>query len=194
MGRDKVTLPFGPESMLQRVVRLVGLVVTPANTIVVAGPRQVLPNLRQNILIAHDETEHQGPLAGLSAGLRIFAESDAVDAVYATGCDVPLLKPAFVERMFELLGENDAAVPSDGRRRHALAAVYRPRVLPQMERLLAADKLRAQSLFERIRTREVAVDLLREVDPQLQSLQNVNCEKDYLAAIMAAGLANPSGC
>ena len=27
MGRDKATLPFGPEQMLQRVVRLLGLVV-----------------------------------------------------------------------------------------------------------------------------------------------------------------------
>ena len=29
MGRDKATLPFGPELMLQRVVRLIGEVVEP---------------------------------------------------------------------------------------------------------------------------------------------------------------------
>ncbi len=38
MGRDKATLPFGPELMLQRVVRLIGEVVSLENIVVVAAP------------------------------------------------------------------------------------------------------------------------------------------------------------
>ena len=45
MGRDKATLPFGPELMLQRVVRLIGEVVSLENVVVVAAPNQLLPEL-----------------------------------------------------------------------------------------------------------------------------------------------------
>ena len=41
MGLAKATLPFGPEAMLQRVVRLLGAVVRPI--VVVAAPEQELP-------------------------------------------------------------------------------------------------------------------------------------------------------
>ena len=43
MGVPKATLPFGPETMLQRVVRLLGTVVSPI--VVVAAREQSLPEL-----------------------------------------------------------------------------------------------------------------------------------------------------
>ena len=45
MGVPKATLPFGNETMLQRVVRLLHTVVSPV--IVVAARDQVLPELRK---------------------------------------------------------------------------------------------------------------------------------------------------
>ncbi|MEO2237561.1 MAG: thiolase domain-containing protein, partial [Candidatus Poseidoniia archaeon] len=42
---------------------------------------------------------------GLMAGLEAIQSS--VDAAFVTSCDVPLLEPAFVGRMFALLGEHD---------------------------------------------------------------------------------------
>ena len=41
MGRPKAWLPFGPETLLQRVVRLIGEVVNPL--VVVAAPDQDVP-------------------------------------------------------------------------------------------------------------------------------------------------------
>jgi molybdopterin-guanine dinucleotide biosynthesis protein A len=185
MGRDKATLPFGPELMLARVVRLVGEVVEPANIVVVAAPEQVLPPLPATVAIARDLYRERGPLEGLAAGLRQFA--GRVDAAYATACDVPLLAPAFVAKMFELLGDHDIAVPRDGEHHHPLAAVYRTTVLPHVERLLSADRLRPRFLFDEVNTREVNVEQLRAVDPQLSTLQNLNYEADYQAALAVAG-------
>jgi molybdopterin-guanine dinucleotide biosynthesis protein A len=185
MGRDKATLPFGPELMLARVVRLVGEVVAPANIVVVAAPEQVLPPLPATVAIARDLYRERGPLEGLAAGLRQFA--GRVDAAYATACDVPLLAPAFVAKMFELLGDHDIAVPRDGEHHHPLAAVYRTTVLPHVERLLSADRLRPRFLFDEVNTREVNVEQLRAVDPQLSTLQNLNYEADYQAALAVAG-------
>jgi hypothetical protein len=42
-------------------------------------------------------------------------------------------------------------------------------------------------LFDLVRTREVPVDELRDVDPQLATLRNLNCYDDYLAALVGAG-------
>jgi molybdopterin-guanine dinucleotide biosynthesis protein A len=185
MGRDKATLPFGPESMLQRVVRLIGECVPRDNVAVVAAQHQELPALPREIIIAHDARENRGPLEGLAVGLRVLG--DRADAVYATGCDVPLLVPAFVDRMFELLGGFDVAVPCDGPLYHPLAAVYRPSVLPLIQKLLDDDRLSLQHLLSEVRAREMPVDDLRAVDPQLLTLRNLNRDDDYEAALKAAG-------
>lgn len=187
MGRDKATLPFGPESMLQRVARLIGQVVEPRNIIVVAAPDQLLPILPAEIRIARDERQDRGPLEGLAAGLRVVPEQ--VEAVYATSCDVPLLVPQFVSRMFELLGSHEVAVPRDGEHHHPLAAVYRPSVLKHIQQLLQADRLRPRFLFDMADTLEIPVNDLRQADPDLSTLMNLNRPEDYQAALQKAGLA-----
>src|SRR5262245_47343626 len=100
MGIAKATLPFGNETLLQRVVRLLHTVVDPI--IVVGAREQVLPALPVDVVVARDERNQSGPLEGLRAGLR--ALPNHVEIAYATGCDAPLLEPRFVERMIELLG------------------------------------------------------------------------------------------
>lgn len=187
MGRDKGSLPFGPEQMLQRVVRLVSEVVEIQNLVVVAAPGQSLPALPAGVLVAQDSREYRGPLEGLATGLS--ALGDRVDAAYATGCDVPLLVPAFVDQMFKSLGDYDIAVPCDGQYHHPLAAVYRPVVLAKIHELLAAERLRPRFLFDEVRTREIPVDDLHGVDPQLMTLKNLNSPEDYASALAAAGLA-----
>ena len=184
MGVPKATLPFGPEMMLQRVVRLLGTVVDP---IVVVGARgQELPALPAAVPITRDERDARGPLEGLRAGLKALPA--AVDAAYVTSCDVPLLVPAFVQRLIELLGEHDIAVMEIGGFAHPLSAVYRRATLPHIEELLAHDRLRPAYLFEAVRTRRVTPEEMRDVDPDLRTLRNLNTREDYLAALAEAGL------
>jgi molybdopterin-guanine dinucleotide biosynthesis protein A len=195
MGRDKATLPFGPELMLQRMVHLIGEAVRLENVVVVGAPNQALPAIPESVLIARDADAYRGPLQGLATGLRALADRAGlaeVDAVYATACDVPLLVPAFVDRMFDLLGEFDIAVPFDGEHHHPLAAVYRLKVLPHVQRLLDSQRMRPRFLFDEVPTREVPVDELRAIDPQLSTLSNLNYEKDYFSALSAAGFAIPA--
>ena len=187
MGRDKATLPFGPELMLQRVIRLVSQVVQPDQIVVVAAPEQNLPIIPVSVRVARDEQRDRGPLEGLAAGLRML-QTDA-DCVYATSCDVPLLVPLFVQKLFDLLGDHEIAVPRDGQHHHPLAAVYRTSVLGTVEALLSHDQLRPRFLFDRVNTREVAVEELQDVDPQLQTLENLNRREDYLAALGQAGFS-----
>jgi molybdopterin-guanine dinucleotide biosynthesis protein A len=185
MGVPKATLPFGPETMLQRVVRLLSTVVSPI--VVVAARDQELPELPPATLVTRDEREERGPLEGLRAGLKALPAT--VDAAYVTSCDVPLLVPAFVERMIDLGADDDIAVMEIDGFTHPLSAVYRRATLPRIEALLAQDRLRPAFLFEAVRTRRVKPEEMVVADPQLATLRNLNTREDYLAALADAGLS-----
>ena len=187
MGVPKATLPFGPELMVQRVVRLLGSVVQPI--VVVAAPGQSLPDLPEGIIVAFDEREARGPLEGLWAGLTAIER--LADAAYATSCDVPLLEPSFVRAVIERLGEMEIAVPVEGGFAHPLAAIYRTSVLPVVGELLAADQLRPAFLFDKVPTRRIPVEELRQFDVKLATLRNCNRPEDYQAALAEAGFSPP---
>ena len=183
MGTSKALLPFGPETMLQRVVRLLGTVVSPI--VIVAAEDQPLPELPDTVILTHDERDARGPLEGIRAGLKALPPD--VDAAYVTSCDVPLLVPAFVDRMIELAEGYDIAVTEVDGFAHPLSAVYRRSALPHAEELLAQDQLRVSHLFSRLRTRKVPTSEMTSVDPELQTLRNLNTPEDYEAALAAAG-------
>jgi molybdopterin-guanine dinucleotide biosynthesis protein A len=187
MGMPKAWLPFGDETMLQRVVgRLLPVFDT---LVVVAAPQQELPPLPRQVIVARDEREGRGPLEGIHAGLR--AMPSGISAAYITGCDVPLIAVDFVRRMCGELGSHDIAVPVDGEFHHPLAAVYRVSVLPAVAELLEADRLRPFFLFEQTDTRRVPVSDLRSIDAELNSLANLNHPHEYAAALRKAGLRIP---
>jgi molybdenum cofactor guanylyltransferase len=184
MGVSKAALPFGPETMLQRVVRLLSAVVSPI--VVVAARGQSLPELPEDVAITRDEREQRGPLEGLRAGLTALPKS--VDMAYVTSCDVPLLVPGFVERMIELVGDYDIAVMEIDGFPHPLSAVYRRSTLPHVEALLEKERLRPVFLFDVVHTRRVRPEEILSVDRDLRTLRNLNTREDYLAALADAGL------
>ena len=177
MGRPKALLPFGNETLLQRVVRIVDEVV--GDVVVVRHEGQELPELPAHVLVVDDEVDDQGPLGGLIPGLKA---SDA-DAVFATGCDVPFLQPAFIEALFTAIGTNGIAVAETEGFTHPLAAVYRTSTWPVMAQLLAAGRRRPVFLFDEVNTTRVTDEQLRLVDPELRSLENVNTPEAYEAAL-----------
>ena len=183
MGSSKALLPFGSETMLQRVVRLLGEVVSPI--VVVAAADQDLPALPRDVIVTRDERDARGPLEGLRAGLKALPPH--VDAVYVTSCDVPLLIPNFVRQMLELAHGYDIAVMEIDGFTHPLSAVYRRATLPFVEDLLAKDRLRPAFLFELVKTRRVQPEEMT-ADPDLRTLRNLNPREDYERALADAGL------
>jgi molybdopterin-guanine dinucleotide biosynthesis protein A len=192
MGTSKALLPFGPETMLQRVVRILGTVVGPivvvvardANSDAKADSNVGLYDLPADVIFTHDEREARGPLEGLRAGLKALPEY--VDRAYVTSCDVPLLVSGFVSEMLALSTGFDATVMEIDGFPHPLSAIYRRAVLPHVEDLLAHDKLRPVFLYDRVVTRRVAPSEIT-TDPDLQTLRNLNTPDDYKEALAAAG-------
>jgi molybdenum cofactor guanylyltransferase len=183
MGRPKLSLPFGDETMLARVVRIVDEIVSPV--VVVAAAGQELPALPRGTLVAWDEIEAQGPLAGLAAGLA--ALGDSADAAYVSSCDVPLLRAALIRVLIDALGTHEVAVVRDQERYHPLAAVYRTACAGRVQQVLTAGGRGLTQFVRQCDARIVEGAELRVVDPELQSLVNVNTPEEYQAALRAAG-------
>src|SRR5436305_5851466 len=131
MGQPKAWLPFAGEIMLPRVIRLLREAASPI--VVVAAPDQDVPSLPAEVRLVRDEEKGRGPLQGLAAGLTALCGQ--VDAAYLSSCDVPFLRPAFVHRLIDLLGDHVICVPHVGDYHHPLAAVYRLEVAETVARL-----------------------------------------------------------
>jgi molybdopterin-guanine dinucleotide biosynthesis protein A len=155
--------------------------------VVVAAPGQALPELPPEILIARDAVAGRGPLVGLATGLA--ALPDSAELAFAIGADSPLIAPAWITRLVELMGTADLAIPTIDGVHQPLAAVYRRRTIaPAIERLVKSGRSALVDLVEILRTRLVADDELRDIDPDLATLRNVNTPEEYRAARAAAGV------
>jgi molybdenum cofactor guanylyltransferase len=189
MGTDKAMLPFGPELLLQRIVRIVSQTVSPV--IVIAQQGRTLPTLPSEVVIVHDENPDRGPLEGTAAGLRVLQKSfTQTQAVFVTGCDAPLLTAMCIEHIVGLLvAKHDAVVPVHNKIPQPLIGVYRTKILPIVDQLLASNRLSLRDLLDQIAVHFVPAEELRQVDPDLLSLRNLNTPADYHAALATAGFA-----
>ena len=102
IGRDKASLPFGPETLLARVVRLVREVAD--DVVLVAREGQPLP---AGFEAARDPREGLGPLAGIAVGLGAVRGARAL----VVACDMPLLRAPLALRLLERSEGVDACVP-----------------------------------------------------------------------------------
>jgi len=175
MGRDKWALPFGGETLLDRTIRVVKPVVD--EVVVVAREGQEVEAKDGDVFWARDPAEGKGPLAGLAAGLR----ATAAERAFLTACDAPFLTAAHVRRMLDAAGAKSIAVPSFGGHFMVTSAAYPRSVLPEVERLLAEDRLRPLFLLERVP--HVVVE---DADPRV--FVNVNTPEEYDRALRDAGL------
>ncbi len=187
MNADKALLTFGNETMLERVVRIVSSIVDPRHIVVVAAANQQLPALKT--IVVRDSVEYHGPLPALVCGFAALPPN--TEAVFITGCDTPLLNPAIIESLFQQLGESDAIVPQDAERLYPLCAVYRTNIFTRIEEQIRAGGNSLHQLVLQLDAKLIPVEKLRELDPEMLSLKNVNSHEDYFSALECAGLSTP---
>ncbi len=186
MGTPKAALEWHGSTLLRRTVGIM-LRVTDGPVIVVRAPGQVLPDLPPQVDVVDDPREGLGPVQGLAGGLA--AAADRADVAFVCSTDLPFLHPSFVRRMLRAVDDGaDVGLPVARGYPQPLAAAYRTRLAPVAERLVAEGRLRPAFLFE-----ECAVTRLDEaglrgdpvlaaLDPDLDSVLNINEPGDYQAA------------
>ena len=179
MGRSKAWLALGEEYLLQRVVRIVAGV---ANPVVVAARRdQDLPPLPPNVEVVYDSVEDGGPLVGVAAGFE--ALSGRCEIALVTSCDHPLVKPQFVRRLIDLLGDDSGVIPVCNGQSYPLMAVYRLETRTVAGEMLAQGDRCVRHFADRCGARLVPATDLVDTDPNLHSLLNVNDGDTYAEAL-----------
>ena len=187
MGRAKADLEWHGSTLAYRVVSLLQRSVT-GPVVVVGAPDQVLPMLPDQIEVVTDRVIGQGPLQGIAVGLAQVGSRSAVAFVAST--DLPLLHPAFVRRVLRETDDPDidVALPVLHGYRQPLAAAYRTSLAPHIERLLADGVRWMPVLFEQCRVARLDASALlvdpalARVDPELDSVLNINDPDGYAAA------------
>ncbi|MGH2893667.1 MAG: molybdenum cofactor guanylyltransferase [Solirubrobacteraceae bacterium] len=183
MGSPKAALDWHGSTLLRRVTGLAQRTVD-GPIVVVRAPEQELPRLPPMIELVSDAREGRGPLQGLAAGLA--AIGDRAEVAYVSSTDVPLLHPAFMRRVIDAFSADvDVVLPEIHGFRQPLSAAYRTTLLPEVEGLIAADKLKPAFRFERCRVLRLDdAAMLRDralaaADPGLASVRNLNEPSDY---------------
>ena len=189
MGVDKTLLDVDGQSLIARDVGAVGEVC--ANTVVVTNRPEALTDtdLPANVRIVQDEVAYQGPLGGLVTAMKEAPD----DWVLAVAADMPHLEPGVIRALWAARDGGDVVVPVTEKGPEPLLALYRVATCAGPAReVLETGRRRLVAFFPRVKVVEIPVEQLREVDPELLSLVNINTPADLAEAReMATELAAP---
>ena len=187
MGTPKAALEWHGSTLLRRTVGILARA-TGGPVVVVRATGQDLPALPPGTVVVDDPREGKGPVQGIAAGLAVL--SGQAEAAFISSTDMPFLHPAFVRRVLRAVHEvaADVCLPVARGYPQPLAAAYRTSLAVTAERLVKEDRLRPAFLFEQCvvqRLDEAALKtdpVLTALDPELDSVLNVNEPADYQAA------------
>lgn len=177
MGRAKALLPFGGETLIERIVRRLQPV--SREVVVVAAPHVPIPDLGAGVRVVEDETPLQGPLAGIFYGLQAARS----EISFVCGCDHPFVAPAVARLLVDRAADrNGAVVLAEGVPQPLLGA-YRKRVAAIAQSMLARGDRRASQLVETAALVEVAGRDLLAADPSGRSLLDIDTPQAYQKAL-----------
>lgn len=174
-GVKKALLEVGGRPLIERVLEATRPL---GNEVVVVDNDASLAHL-QVVRIVPDLEPGGGALAGLYSGMLAAGNPLSL----AVGCDMPFLSSGLLRRLVELAPEHDVVIPVAEGQLHTLHAVYRRETcLGPIAQALARNTRRMTSFLGEVRVREVEEAELRDIDPDLRSLFNVNTPEDLARA------------
>ncbi len=186
MGTSKAALEWHGSTLLHRTTALLGRTLD-GPVVVVAAPDQELPPLPSGVEVVADPVEGRGPLQGIAVGL--IAVAGHARRAFVCSTDMPFLHPAFVRCVLGgLTPDADVALPFARGFRQPLAAAYRTALAGPATELVADGMLKPGMLFARCTVaslddaRLLADPDVARLDPDLDSVVNVNEPADYAAA------------
>jgi molybdenum cofactor guanylyltransferase len=179
MRRDKADLPFGDETLLVRVARLVTPVVD--DIVVAAAPGQTVPT---GLYTIRDSHPGGGPVPALLDAWPAARH----DLVVVVAVDTPLLQPAVIELLAHSLSAgDDAVVPRVRGRGMPVCALYRRPAAQAAAQRLPPDASLHQ-LLDALSVRWLDEPALATADPGLLTFLPCNTNEDYRRALALAGL------
>ena len=171
MGQDKALLPFGgcatlAEYQYRRLEALFPTVRLSAKGAAKFG-------------FAAEVVTDGEDLFAPTVALKAILEQSTTDAVFVLAVDIPFVGEREISRLMEAdSAETDVVVAADSRGNHPLCGIYKKRLIPWLERAIAADNHRLNDLLASVNSREV---LFEESRPFI----NLNRPEEYDAALEA---------
>ncbi|MGE5654565.1 MAG: molybdenum cofactor guanylyltransferase [Bacillota bacterium] len=168
IGRPKATLSMAGETLLNRTVRQWHAVL-PYETIITVGPEEYGCQLP-------DTTPDLGPLGGLVTGLR--ASPDEVNLV--TGCDQPFLSQRLPSLLTDRLGSYEVCLAEYEGYIQPFPGAYRRTLHLRLDGFLAGGERRWRSFLALCNCKILQEELVRVVDPHMESFTNINTPLDWM--------------
>lgn len=132
-----------------------------------------------DMIVVTDIIPSRCALAGLHAGL--FHAS--FPYCYVAACDTPFLKQKVVEYIVGQIEPGyEVVVPRTDDGIETLAAVYSKDCIPLIEENLKKNIFMIKKFFRKNKVKEIPVDQLKTIDPEMRFIFNVNTPEDLKTA------------
>ena len=178
-GKKKTFQKVGDSMILENIYGLFSRLFK--EIIIVVNDPQDFAGL--NMTIVTDIIPAKCALAGLHAGL-VYASSPYI---YATACDTPFVRQSVVEYIVDQMEPGlDVIIPKTDDGLEALSAVYSKSCIPLIEDNLAKKIFMIKKFYRKKKVKEIPVEQLKALDPQMQFIFNVNTPDDLKKARLMA--------
>lgn len=172
MGRDKASLPFRGQSLLQCVIERIHPLFVETQ-VSVRQPRADV-SLPQIV----DVQPEGGPLVGLISALERITTPWA----FVVACDMPFVTAEVVQHLANYREGHEAVVPKIEDQVQPLAAFYAQRSLPQLHAILARGEKSLTRALNQLDVHYVSGAALNEFDHHLNSFFDLDTPQDVVIA------------
>jgi molybdopterin-guanine dinucleotide biosynthesis protein A len=171
MGTDKAWLELGGRAMIEHVIAAITPVTTKV-AIIANSPDYE----RLGFTVFADSHTRIGPLEAIRTALA----NALTPMVILVGCDLPFVTTDLFKFLLSIAGNHQATVPigADGIL-ESLCAIYRREALPAVTDLIKHGERKVSLLFDRVPTRLVRFEELRNLPGSELFFENVNTPEDY---------------
>jgi len=191
MGVDKTQLDIGGRTLVARAVSAVAAVASEVIVVTNRSEKLCRAQFPASAEIMTDDVAYQGPLGGLATALK----AARYPWVLAVAADMPWISADAVRLLWERRPGADVVIPVGEKGAEPLLALYRTATVgPVSAAVLASGRRRFSAMFPDLRVCEVPEADLRQVDPQLATLVNINTRDDYERAVELARATGHERC
>lgn len=183
MGRDKASLKWNDETMLERVIREMS---SDGRELLISAAAEQTSKVKAqvedlDIFVVSDEYFDHGPLEGI----RCVMKQAQSDYIFFCAVDMPFITLETVDYLEQRMEdpENagcDCIVMEEGDRTHPLCGIYHKRALSVLEQQLEEGNYRAMAFLRKLNWKTVQVEV-SGLDSRV--LWNANTPEDYERAL-----------
>ena len=173
-GRNKALVEINGIRLIERVIGVVEPLFE--NLLVITNAPQDYAYL--NLPMVEDLIKGLGPLGGIFTGLKTISD----EAGFFVACDMPFLNAELIRHMAHLTEDFDVVVPKLDWKIEPLHAIYSKSCIPAITELIENRDYQIFNFFKKVRVRYLSAREIREFDPELKFLLNINRPEELVNA------------